>query len=164
MTGTGYITTYYHDALNRLTSLSYNSGSVANYVYSGTLLDAISFGNGMSAKYGYDALFNLNSLVYSNGSGSLLARAYVYDPASNVLSDGQRSYVYDSVDRLTAVSALSGVTVPATSEFFSYDLMGNRISNSINNISKTYSGNVLNQYLSVTQSGASGSTYSYDGN
>lgn len=110
----------------------------------------------------FDGLLRLSSLAHSNGSGTIISRTYAYDSVGNITSDGQKSYAYDTIDRLLSATALSGVTVPNGSEIFGYDKVGNRTT--ANGLS--YSGNVLNQYLSVTQSGsASGSTaYSYDNN
>lgn len=164
--GTGYLANYSYDVLNRVTGVSYNSGSIANYTYTGVVLGNVNLGNGVNTAYAYDGLLRLSSLSHTNGSGALVSRNYSYDLVGNMTSDGQKSYVYDTIDRLLSASALSGVTVPNASEVFSYDKTGNRNSNVLGNLSNTYSGNVLNQYLSVTSSGSStGSVaYVYDNN
>ncbi len=164
--GTGYVANYSYDGLGRLLNVSYNSGSIANYTYTGVLNTGISYGNGVNTNYGYDGLLRLSSLSHTNGSGSIASRSYGYDLVGNIISDGQKSYGYDTIDRLLSTTALSGVTVPNSQEVFSYDKTGNRNSNILGNTTNTYSGNVLNQYLSVTSSGSStGSVaYVYDNN
>lgn len=80
----------------------------------------------------------------------------------NITSDGQRNYAYDTIDRLLSASALSGVTVPNSSEVFGYDVAGNRLSNTDTQGTTSYSGNILNQYLSL--SGGTNVSYQYDNN
>lgn len=151
--GTGYLVGYSYDILSRLTGVGYNSGNIANYSYSGTMLDRMSLGNGVTTSYTYDSLLRFSALNHTNASGSIASRNYTYDPASNLLSDGQKSYTYDSIDRLTGAFALSGVTVPSLGETFAYDATGNRTASTQNNVSTSYSGNILNQYLSATSLG-----------
>lgn len=164
--GTGYLANYTYDTLNRLTGVSYNSGGVASYAYTGVLNTGIAYGNGVNTAYGYDGLLRLSSLAHSNGSGTIASRSYGYDAVGNITSDGQKIYTYDTIDRLLSATSLSGVTVPNGSEVFGYDVAGNRSSSAFSGASQSYSGNILNQYLSVTSSGSStGSVvYSYDNN
>lgn len=86
-TGIRYLTNYSYDELNRLTNVSYGSGNIADYSYSGTLLAQIHEGNEVTTSYSYDSLLRLSVLDHSNASGSITARNYSYDPASNLLSD-----------------------------------------------------------------------------
>lgn len=159
---TGYLANYAYDTLNRLTGVSYNSGSVASYAYTGVLNTGISYGNGVNTMQTFDGLLRLSSLAHTNGSGTIMSRTYAYDSVGNITSDGQKSYAYDTIDRLLSASALSGVTVPNSSEAFGYDVAGNRLSNTDTGGTTSYSGNILNQYLSL--SGANNASYQYDNN
>lgn len=78
----------------------------------------------------------------------------------NILSDGIDAYTYDSLNRLTNASG-SGASAS-----YAYDPTGNRTSASLAGQTLTYSGNALNQYLSVSSSGSStgSASYTYDRN
>ncbi len=162
-TGIRYLANYSYDELNRLTNVSYGSGNIADYSYSGTLLAQIHEGNEVTTSYSYDSLLRLSVLDHSNASGSITARTYSYDPTSNLLSDGQKSYTYDSIDRLTGAFTLSGATFPTSSESFTYDATGNRTISTLDSKNRSYSGNTLNQYTSVS-SGSTLTKYTYDAN
>jgi hypothetical protein len=152
---------YSYDNLNRVTGITFSGGTIASYAYTGILNTGISYGNGVTTSQTFDELLRLKTL--GSGVTGLASYTYTYDPVGNITSDSQKNYTYDSIYRLTQVNnAQSGTLL----ESFNYDKTGNRNSNILGGLSNTYSGNILNQYLSVTQSGsATGSTaYSYDNN
>lgn len=161
-TGTGYLANYTYDVLNRLTSVSYNSGTVANYSYSGILNTGISYGNGTNTIQTFDGLLRLSELNHTNASGSIALRTYSYDPVGNITSDGQRTYAYDTIDRLLNAVSASGVILPNPSESFAYDPAGNRTTAN----GSSYSGNILNQYIQISSPniGEAGRGMTYDNN
>ncbi|MBX9809531.1 RHS repeat-associated core domain-containing protein, partial [Candidatus Gracilibacteria bacterium] len=87
---------------------------------------------------------------------------YIYNDASDIISDDIKSYSYDSLARLTtANSSLIG----PLSESYSYDKTGNRIKNNISTGVINYTTNNLDQYTLLTGSILSGSiTYDNNGN
>jgi hypothetical protein len=143
------------------TNIIHNSGAIANYTYTGILNTGISYGNGVNTSQTFDGLLRLKTL--NNGVTGLSSYTYSYDPVGNITSDSQKNYTYDTLYRLTQANNTQSGTLL---ESFNYDRVGNRNSNILGSVSSTYSGNILNQYLSVTQSGsATGSTvYTYDNN
>lgn len=139
--------TYNYDDLNRPTSVSYDANSVASYVYNGIVNPSVTQGNSIVVGKSFDGLARMASL--NNGVKSY---AYTYDNVGNILDDAYKTYDYDNLYRL--IASESG----AVNENWTYDKVGNRTADASN----SYTGNTLNQYLSV--SGSLNKTYSYDAN
>jgi len=106
--------TFSYDALDRLTAANY-PGSL-NYAY------------------GYDPAGNLTQLTSPAGTVNhsydaadrISDTGYTFDDSGRLLSDGIRTFSYDALGRLTAVSA-SGLSAS-----YAYDGDGNRVSQTLN--------------------------------
>ena len=82
-------------------------------------------------------------------------KSYTYDSAGNITSDGESTYTYDTLDRLTG---MSGGLITS----YAYDVSGNRTFSSDGTSSSTiastisYTPNTLNEYSQITMSGSAG--------
>ncbi len=100
--------------------------------------------NGTITNYGYDVANRLTSL---NGV------TYTWDNNGNLLSDGTRTFQYDTADRLTQV--VSGTTTSV----FAYNGLGDRLRQTVNGVPTNYT---LDLNAGLTQVLADGtSTYLY---
>jgi RHS repeat-associated protein len=123
----GSTNAYIYDGLNRLTGLT-NSWAGALSVGYDALSRRTSLGrpNGVNTSYQYDSLSHLLSVLHTNANDG---ENYVYDPAGNrtskqnLLNGITENYSYDKLYQLT--QAMQGAT---TTESYTYDLVGNRIS------------------------------------
>ena len=113
--------------------------------------------NGISTSYSYDSLSRLLSVLHQAGGATLDGASYTYDNAGNRTSktnylDGTTSnYSYDALYQLLQVTQGS-----VTSETYSYDAVGNRLSSlSV----PSYNYNASNELTST-----SAGTYTYDAN
>ena len=113
--------------------------------------------NGISTNYSYDSLSRLLSVLHQAGSTTLDGASYVYDfggnrtSKTNYLNNITEGYTYDPIYQLTQVTQGA-----STTESYSYDAVGNRLSSLGVN---PYSYNTSNQ-LTATPSGS----YTYDNN
>jgi RHS repeat-associated protein len=183
-------TEYQYDLSGNLTRIQYPSGRVVNYQYnvqgqmdsistqlvgnSQTLLSNIQYlpfgpaqsyvyGNGLTHNQIYDQNYRLTTIQV----GNILDRNYTYDPVSNInnitnnldLAKSQ-SFTYDALNRLT--SALGGYGNLA----YTYDAVGNRLTESRNSTTDTYSyATTSNRLNSITRaSGNRSFTYDNAGN
>ena len=81
-------------------------------------------------------------------------------PAATGLPDLDQVYGYDSLNRLTAASITGATTTPLT-ENFAYDPIGNRLTNTLNGATTTYTYPTTSHRLQGT-SGATAKTFGYD--
>jgi RHS repeat-associated protein len=152
-------TTYGYDNLNRLTSLIYNNQTPGfTFGYDDmSRRNLLTRPNGINTTYGYDAASHLLSVLHQLGTTVLDGATYTYDNAGNrTTRTDQRTgttltYGYDNIYQL--LSAMQGTT---TTESYTYDLVGNRLS-SLGVSPYTY--NSSNELVSIP----SGS-YTYDNN
>src|SRR6266576_1827706 len=85
--------------------------------------------NGLKSIYAYDNLSRLQSVLHQSGSTTLDGAAYALDNAGNRTSQmpqpsgAARNYTYDPIYELTGVTQNS-----TTTESYTYDPMGNRLS------------------------------------
>jgi len=132
---------YSYDELNRLTTetvtdtgnivfeASYTYDPTGNRLTKTTLTDRIT--------YSYDANDRLTLETVTDPEGlPLYSRAYTYDSNGNTLSDGTKTYAYDSKNRLISF------TDAADTGIYTYDTAGRRLS-------KTYGGSTT-EYLYCT--------------
>lgn len=103
-----------YDGLDRLTSAS-RSGLSVTYAYDANG-NRTQQGGTSASSYSYGSPFTSNRLVSISGSQS---RAYQYDAAGNVISDGLTDFTYDGAGRM--VGSSSGATT------YSYNGLGQRI-------------------------------------
>jgi len=156
-------TSYAYDTLNRLTTLT--PPSVFTTGGFGFSYDALSRRtqmtrpNGVASNYTYDNLSRLLSVLHQLSSSTIDGASYTVDNAGNrtAKTDWQAgvttNYGYDSIYQL--LSATQGAT---TTESYTYDPVGNRLS-SLGVAS--YSNNSSNELTSTSNASY---TYDYNGN
>lgn len=122
---------YTYDAIGQITTLrstGYSTYSMA-YVYDAAGRPTARNGTQNTAQrlsLDYDAASQLMKLAIANETTLVLQESYAYDLAGNVSAvnssrDGQRTYTYDKLNRLTSVSS------PIFNATYSYDATGNRL-------------------------------------
>jgi RHS repeat-associated protein len=154
----GSISTYGYDTLNRLNGLANSWAGSFGFSYDAlSRRTQLTRPNGVNTNYTYDSLSHLLSVLHQAGATTLDGASYAYDPAGNRTSKGNylngitSNYTYDPLYELTQVTQGS-----STTESYSYDGVGNRLSSSG---VPTYSYNASNELTS----NSSGS-YTYDAN
>jgi len=127
-----------------LTAADYSTGEFLHYSY-----DAA--GNRLTQEthegtntYSYDAKHRITQVD---------GVAYNWDPAGNLLSDGERTFAYDHADCLTSVSDSSSTYA------FSYDGLGNRYQQSIDSVTTTYSLDIAADLTQVFGDGTNSYLY-----
>jgi YD repeat-containing protein len=111
--------------------------------------------NGVNTNYTYDGLSHLLSVLHQAGSTTLDGASYGYDYAgnrtskTNYLNGITSNYGYDAIYELQQVTQSGGTT-----ESYSYDAVGNRLSSSG---VPSYSYNASNE-LTSTSSAATRTT------
>jgi len=158
------ITDYTYDALNRLSSVIDTTG-VATYGYDGVgNRTSVSYPNGTSHVYRYDNVNRLTKLETYGANGALVEQ---YDYLLNAIGrrtqikelNGRTSdYTYNVLNRLTQ----EAITDTANGNYITdyvYDKVGNRVSETVNGVSKTFSYDLNDRLLS-----AGSTSYTYDNN
>src|ERR1700735_560723 len=113
--------------------------------------------NGVTTNYSYDNLSRLLSVLHQVSASTIDGAAYIYDSAgnrtakTNELSAVTSNYTYDPLYELTQVTQANNTT-----ESYSYDPVGNRLSSL--GVSP-YSINSSNELTSTPSA-----TYTYDNN
>jgi len=157
----GGVTSYVYDTLNRLSTLTpptaFTSGSF------GFTYDALSRRtqmtrpNGVTTNYTYNNLSQLLSVLHQVGTRTIDGATYTVDPAGNrtaktdMYANVTSNYAYDPLYELTQVTQATNTT-----ESYSYDSVGNRLSSL--GVSP-YSVNSSNELTSTPSA-----TYTYDNN
>lgn len=153
-----HITTYGYDTLNRLNGLANSWAGSFGFSYDAlSRRTQLTRPNGITTNYNYDSLSHLLSVLHQAGTNILDGASYTYDPAGNRTSKGNylngvtSNYTYDPLYQLTQVTQGT-----STTESYSYDAVGNRLSSSgVPN----YSYNSSNELTSN-----SNGSYTYDNN
>jgi RHS repeat-associated protein len=155
------VTSYIYDTLNRLSTLTpptaFGTGSF------GFTYDALSRRtqmtrpNGVTSNYTYNNLSQLLSVLHQVGASTIDGAVYTVDPAGNRTAKTDKhanvtsNYTYDPLYELTQVTQST-----TTTETYSYDPVGNRLSSL--GISP-YTVNTSNELSTIP-----GTTYTYDNN
>ncbi|HEV2247640.1 MAG TPA: RHS repeat-associated core domain-containing protein [Terriglobia bacterium] len=159
----GGVTNYAYDTLNRLTGLTdFNSNPFAfSYDALGRRTN-LTRPNGVNSTNSYDNLSRLLSVLHQSGSSVLDGASYNYDAVGNRTAKTNRlaalpagdkptsNFTYDAVYQLTHVTQ-----APATTENYSYDGVGNRLSS----LGAPYAYNISNEMTA-----AGNATFTYDAN
>ena len=135
---------YTYDDLGRLTHASYDDGTYFDYTYDSVgnrLSKEISGGGVITSTYDI-----ANRLTNAGGT------AYTWDDNGNLLNDGVITYTYNHANRLMSVSG-------ASSASYTYNGLGNRLQQTVDSVTTTYS---LDLAAGLTQVLADGdNTYLY---
>ena len=169
----GSISTYGYDTLNRLNGLANSWAGSFGFGYDAlSRRTQLTRPNGINTNYGYDSVSHLLSVLHQAGTNTLDGASYTYDPAGNRSSDGNylngvtSNYTYDPLYQLTQVTQGG-----STTETYSYDSVGNRLSssgvpnynyNSSNELTSNSSGSYAYDANGNTLSDASGKSYTWD--
>jgi RHS repeat-associated protein len=152
------VITYEYDALSRLVTIP----GYAQFMYNAhSLLEEITYGNGVTTALQYDSRNRTESIYAQKNGLDVLLMNYQYDPVGNTIqfdygrrsSDQQwaqstETFQYDWLNRLVSAQGDYGVLT------YSYDSAGNRIT--LNDVTYTY--NEMNELISMSD----GTTFSYD--
>ena len=152
------INTYQYDALNRLATLTNSLTGQFGFGYDAlSRRTQLTRPNGVNTNYTYDSVSHLQSVLHQAGSTTLDGAGYGYDYAgnrtskTNYLNGITSNYGYDAIYELLQVTQGGGTT-----ESYSYDAVGNRLSSSG---VPTYTYNSSNELTSTSSGG-----YTYDAN
>ena len=156
---------YSYDSLGRLLKVTDGANAYLTNTYDPTTgwRTTQTYGNGTVVSNAYDILGRTVGIYHLKGKTRIAFFEYAYDVDGKCISqttaEGKESYTYDADGQLT------GVTYPdGTSETFTYDAVGNRISKTggspVQN--ETYTVNNLNQYTEIVNAQAARSTMEYD--
>jgi RHS repeat-associated protein len=156
----GSISTYGYDTLNRLNQVANSWAGSFRFSYDAlSRRTQLTRPNGVNTNYSYDLLWHPLSVLHQAGVSTLDGASYTYDPAGNRTSKGNylngitSNYTYDALYELMQVTQGA-----STTESYSYDAVGNRLSSSG---VPTYSYNVSNE---LTSNSLGGYTYDANGN
>jgi RHS repeat-associated protein len=169
----GSISTYGYDTLNRLSGLANSWAGSFGFRYDAlNRRTQMTRPNGVNTNYSYDSLSHMLSVLHQAGVNTLDGASYTYDAAGNRTSKGNylngvtSNYSYDPLYELTQVTQGA-----STTESYSYDVVGNRLSSSgvpnyTYNSSNELTANSLGGYTydnnGNTLTDASGKSYSWD--
>ena len=149
---------YAYDTLNRLQTLTSSFAGQFGFGYDSLgRRTSLTRPNGVSTSYNYDSMSRLLSVLHQSGGATIDGAGYTLDDAGNrtskqnLLSGVTDNYTYDLIYQLT--QTVQGAT---TTENYSYDAVGNRLSSL--GLSP-YQYNSSNQLTSVPST-----TFAYDNN
>jgi RHS repeat-associated protein len=127
---------YDYDSLYRLTESEYSTGEKFTYTYDAAGNRLTQTAPGSQTTYAYDDADRLENLTQLNAAQASKVYAYQWDANGNLLTDGQRSFAYDSANQLT--QAISG-TVTAR---YSYSGDGLRLMQDVNGALTRYAQDI----------------------
>ncbi|HEV7781510.1 MAG TPA: RHS repeat-associated core domain-containing protein [Chitinophagaceae bacterium] len=141
------------DTRNRLTKISKDGVTVAEYVYNNAnQLTNKSFANGISTTIQYDFANRLSSIT----TGTMQNTSFTYDKEMNKTAINRlnnpalsEQFIYDNGYRLTNYKR-GPVGSPLIQNTYTYDAVGNRTAANLNGAAATYSINNLNQMTAVS--------------
>jgi len=169
----GSTNTYNYDTLNRLSSLTNSLTGQFGFGYDAlSRRTQLTRPNGVNTNYNYDSVSHLLSVLHQAGSTTLDGAGYGYDFAgnrtskTNYLNGITSNYGYDAIYELQQVTQGA-----STTESYSYDAVGNRLSslgmspysyNTSNQLTSTPSGSYTYDNNGNTLADASGKSYTWD--
>jgi len=158
---TGQSLSYAYDARNRLIALTDPRTGSFTFAYDRLGRRAsLTRPNGIQTSYAYDLASRLLALTHASPGSTLEGFTYTYDPGGNRTADTRNQeahrYGYDLLDQLTQVQAPAAATRWKTEEAYTYDLVGNRLTDKAQHPSQFDAANRL------TADGQF--TYAYDAN
>ena len=169
----GSISTYGYDTLNRLNGLANSWAGSFGFGYDAlSRRTQLTRPNGMNTNYSYDSVSHLLSVLHQAGVNTLDGASYTYDLAgnrttkTNDLNGLTSNYTFDPLYEVTQVTQGA-----STTESYSYDAVGNRLSsfgvptysyNSSNELTSNSSGSYTYDANGNTLSDPSGKSYTWD--
>lgn len=162
----GGTTTYTYNSLELTDSVTDPAGARTTFQYDADQrLVSTAYPNGVTVQYQYDGANDVTSVTARTSSGVLLQRRYSYVNGTgqqtlelSAVSDESgvtTTYGYDALNRLTSANSSGNGTTDARK--YSYDAVGNRISQTINGVTTDYKYDLSNG----TMTGGS-LTYTFD--
>ncbi|RYC66959.1 RHS repeat-associated core domain-containing protein [Spirosoma sordidisoli] len=174
------------DNRGRLTDIQESGSSLVSFQYDvANQQTGLRFRNGVTTAYRYDKMGNLTNMVTT--PNTIANYTYRYDEADKRISTERlhqptrsEQYSYDNLFQVNSFATgqyTNGSLTPSTTQQFTYDALGNRLSVKENALTKTYAVNNLNQYISINVNGVNAppsydragnllkdetNTYSYD--
>jgi RHS repeat-associated protein len=160
MTSPAGTTQYHYDTITgRLDRITSPEGKEFTYGYNHGQLESLTYPNGISAHYAFDDNGNLTDLDYRKNGTSVRRYQYGYDKNGMRMNmtdnDGVHDYTYDTLYQIIRATHPS---IPNPLEQFSYDDVGNRLTD---NAHTSYQYNELNQ---LTEDDSCRYAYDLDGN
>jgi len=156
-----------YDALNRLKTVTDSSG-VITYSYDAIGRNTtIDYSNGMQTTYEYDSRNRIINIAHTNSSGDVLQSfAYTLNDKgyrTKIVEHSGRevAYTYNEVEQLTSETITNDANNNNTTTTFTYDLVGNLLSKTIDQATTEYSYNSNDQLI---QKGSTTLTYDDNGN
>jgi len=170
---------YTYDGLGRIQSLQLSGIAPAtNFTYyKNDQIKGIQYGNGLVGNYTYNKLGLTTRMTLNNTSThvSLLTLNYQYNRTGTVASvignltntsgsmfTVNEQYSYDALRRLTNSYVKSGSAITTAS--YTYDQLGNRLSQRVNGVTTTFSYNATNNELTGSSTTGTTVSYRYDNN
>jgi len=169
----GSTNSYQYDTLNRLATLTNSLTGQFGFGYDAlSRRTQLTRPNGVNTNYNYDSVSHLLSVMHQAGSTTLDGASYGYDFAgnrtskTNYLNGITSNYGYDAIYELLPVTQGGNTT-----ETYSYDAVGNRLSstgvptysyNSSNELTSNSSGGYTYDNNGNTLTDASGKSYTWD--
>ena len=169
----GSTNSYQYDTLNRLATLTNSLTGQFGFAYDAlSRRTQLTRPNGVNTNYNYDSVSHLLSVLHQAGSTTLDGASYGYDYAgnrtskTNYLNGITSNYGYDAIYELLQVTQGG-----STTESYSYDAVGNRLSssgvptysyNSSNELTSNSTGSYTYDANGNTLSDPSGKHYSWD--
>lgn len=154
---------YSYDALNRVTSITNPYNQTIAFAYDAlSRRKSMTYPNGTITTYSYDASGRMTQVSHKKTSSqtTFAFNDYAYDANDNVVGvtdgEGTHTYEYDALNRLTTASHPEETSLPIRDETFSYDAVGNRLSDAERS---GYAYDAANRLISD-----SSFTYTYDAN
>ena len=165
----GSTTNYSYDADGRLTNMTDGHGNlVDSYVYNADgELTQTTTGNGAETGYAYNADGNVTAVTNHDAQGNVASfEDYTYNAngqvTEEITNNGTWAYGYDAESQLTSANFVSSnATLQNQSIQYTYDAVGNRLSETVNGVTTTYTTNAQAEY---TQIGDTSYAYDADGN
>lgn len=149
-------TQYRYNAVGQLTEIRDPMGALTAMSYTATGQRAsLQLPNGVTASSTYDLRDRLTALTYRKSQQTLASYTYTLDAAgrrTQVLeADGSTTYWgYDAANRLQQEIQRTGQGIIQHQASYQYDAMGNRLSQTVNGQTTSYSYNTLDQLIQAT--------------
>jgi len=172
----GVEVSYEYDNLNRIIQIYSGDYVFASFEYNAdNTLDLMTYGNGLQTVYTYDSRLRPTHIALADPNQSnltILSLDYTYDGVGNVrqITNGRRTpsetwlenvevYDFDWLDRLVLAQGGFGNIQ------YSYDAVGNRMSEIENGVTTTYQYDACNRLVSYQNNSTSANfTYDEEGN